>query len=76
MSKWVKEGLDKLTTEELCARLRGQYGNITYGMVPLQEGAAKRLETLCHTLDVTLSSLPEPLRSKVMKILDEGDENI
>ena len=46
MSKWVKEGLDSLTMEELCARLRGHYGDITYGMVPLQEEAAKRLERM------------------------------
>ena len=56
MSKWVKEGLDNLTTEELCARLRGQYSDITYGMVPLQEEAARRLEEMESALkDVYLS---------------------
>ena len=53
--KWSKEiyqtGLESLTTEELCARLRGEYDNgVTYGVGPLHQEAAKRLEKMQRDL--------------------------
>ena len=78
MSKWVKENLDSLTTEELCARLRGHYGNgVTYGTVPLQEEAARRIEKMALAIaaakafDLDLSSdCDGPLRDEFRSLAE------